>query len=226
MKKIGAFLLGILMMLSACTALADTLVLQPGDQQTLEVSIAGASGEYAKIGIRTNDAPVTFVSATGGSVNDTVPPRAFDDYFDVVNLDGASISADGTSFSGSAGNYSVAALADGMVGKLTFQVNANAAAGTYTVEVYRKAGSGEVTGSVTFEVKESQTSGDRLPGDVDDSGDVNLFDVIVLNRYLAGWDGVTINESNADVDGSGDVNLFDVIVLNRYLAGWEDVVLK
>lgn len=224
MKKIGAFLLGILMMLSACTALADTLVLQPGDQQTLEVSIAGASGEYAKIGIRTNDAPVTFVSATGGSVNDTVPPRAFDDYFDVVNLDGASISADGTSFSGSAGNYSVAALADGMVGKLTFQVNANAAAGTYTVEVYRKAGSGEVTGSVTFEVKESQTSGDRLPGDVNGDGEVDSVDSLIVLKYSVGQD-VTIILENADVNADGEIDSIDSLMILKYSVG-QDVVLQ
>lgn len=224
MKKIGAFLLGILMMLSACTALADTLVLQPGDQQTLEVSIAGASGEYAKIGIRTNGAPVTFVSATGGSVNDTVPPRAFDDYFDVVNLDGASISADGTSFSGSAGNYSVAALADGMVGKLTFQVNANAAAGTYTVEVYRKAGSGEVTGSVTFEVKESQTSGDRLPGDVNGDGEVDSVDSLIVLKYSVGQD-VTIILENADVNADGEIDSIDSLMILKYSVG-QDVVLQ
>lgn len=224
MKKIGAFLLGILMMLSACTALADTLVLQPGDQQTLEVSIAGASGEYAKIGIRTNDAPVTFVSATGGSVNDTVPPRAFDDYFDVVNLDGASISADGTSFSGSAGNYSVAALVDGMVGKLTFQVNANAAAGTYTVEVYRKAGSGEVTGSVTFEVKESQTSGDRLPGDVNGDGEVDSVDSLIVLKYSVGQD-VTIILENADVNADGEIDSIDSLMILKYSVG-QDVVLQ
>lgn len=224
MKKIGAFLLGILMMLSACTALADTLVLQPGDQQTIEVSIAGASGEYAKIGIRTNDAPVTFVSATGGSVNDTVPPRAFDDYFDVVNLDGASISADGTSFSGSAGNYSVAALADGMVGKLTFQVNANAAAGTYTVEVYRKAGSGEVTGSVTFEVKESQTSGDRLPGDVNGDGEVDSVDSLIVLKYSVGQD-VTIILENADVNADGEIDSIDSLMILKYSVG-QDVVLQ
>lgn len=224
MKKIGAFLLGILMMLSACTALADTLVLQPGDQQTIEVSIAGASGEYAKIGIRTNDAPVTFVSATGGSVNDTVPPRAFDDYFDVVNLDGASISADGTSFSGSAGNYSVAALADGMVGKLTFQVNANAAAGTYTVEVYRKAGSGEVTGSVTFEVKESQTSGDRLLGDVNGDGEVDSVDSLIVLKYSVGQD-VTIILENADVNADGEIDSIDSLMILKYSVG-QDVVLQ
>ena len=224
MKKIGAFLLGILMMLSACTALADTIVLQPGDQQTLEVSIAGASGEYAKIGIRTNDAPVTFVSATGGSVNDTVPPRAFDDYFDVVNLDGASISADGTSFSGSAGNYSVAALVDGMVGKLTFQVNANAAAGTYTVEVYRKAGSGEVTGSVTFEVKESQTSGDRLPGDVNGDGEVDSVDSLIVLKYSVGQD-VTIILENADVNADGEIDSIDSLMILKYSVG-QDVVLQ
>ena len=113
---------------------------------------------------------------------------------------------------------------DGMVGKLTFQVNANAAAGTYTVEVYRKAGSGEVTGSVTFEVKESQTSGDRLPGDVNGDGEVDSVDSLIVLKYSVGQD-VTIILENADVNADGEIDSIDSLMILKYSVG-QDVVLQ
>ena len=65
---------------------------------------------------------------------------------------------------------------------------------------------------------------DKLSGDIDGNGKVNLQDSALLRRYLAGWD-VTIDENAADVDGNGKVNLQDSALLRRYLAGW-DVTLK
>ena len=67
---------------------------------------------------------------------------------------------------------------------------------------------------------------ERLPGDVNDDGEVNLKDTIMLERFLAtGWD-VQINESNADVNADGAVNLKDSVLLKRHFAtGW-DVELK
>ena len=65
----------------------------------------------------------------------------------------------------------------------------------------------------------------RMAGDVNGDGSVGVADVVTLRRYLAGWPGVTIDESAADVNGDGAVGAADVIVLRRYLAGWPDVVL-
>ena len=67
---------------------------------------------------------------------------------------------------------------------------------------------------------------ERTPGDANDDGIVDLVDVILIRRYLAGgWD-VDINTDNADVDGDEEVTLLDVILIRRYLAGGFDVILK
>lgn len=218
MKRIVSLLLGLLMVFAACTAMADTVAtVKPGDELTMEVKIEGASGTEAKIGIKTNSAPVTFVNALGGKVNDTVPPKAFDDYFVLVNDEGITISPDGNTISGKP--TGPIALANGVIGTLTFKVNDNAAAGTYTVEAYKKSGSVTVVGSVTFTIEETVVD-ERVPGDVNNDGEVDMMDTVLLDRYLADWD-VTINMSNADVNGDGEVDMMDSVLLDRYLADWD-----
>ncbi len=229
MKKLASFLLCLLMLLTACAATAESAekaaTVAPGGTLTMEVSISGAGGKSGKIGIKTNDAPVTFVSAAGGSANDTVPPRAFNDYFVIVNLEGTSFTPDGSGFSGSISDYTLADLTDGVIGTLTFKVNADAALGTYTVEAVKQSGSFTVSGSVTFTVVEGGAAGNRVPGDVNEDGMVDMRDTVALNRFLAEW-GNKINESNADVNADGLVDMRDTVLLNRYLAEWEGVTLK
>lgn len=222
MKKIAALLLSLLLIGAACTAAADTVVTaKPGDELTMEISIESASGNSARIGIQTNGAPVTFVKAVGGSANDTVPPRGFGGSFAVVNLSGADISADGTSLSG--GNCTVDALVDGVVGKLTFLVNDDAAPGVYTLEPYKKSGSVTVKGIFTFKVEEKQTS-DRVPGDVNGDGKINSRDALSIIKYASGQD-LNINLNNADVNADGKVNSRDALVIIKYASG-QDVELK
>ena len=62
-------------------------------------------------------------------------------------------------------------------------------------------------------------------GDANNDGLVNLKDVVVIRRYLAGGWGVIINEVNADVNADSFVNLKDVVLINRFLAGGWGVVL-
>lgn len=63
-----------------------------------------------------------------------------------------------------------------------------------------------------------------LPGDVNGDGNVNIFDLGMLQRHLNGWD-VTIELAAANVNGDATVNIFDLGILQRYLNGW-DVELK
>ena len=65
----------------------------------------------------------------------------------------------------------------------------------------------------------------HLPGDADLDGEVDLADVAVLTRFLAGgWD-VTVNIDNCDVNGDHALDLKDVILIRRFLAGGWDVTL-
>lgn len=222
MKKVVALLLCLLLILAACTAVADTVVTaKPGDELTMEVSIESAGGKSARIGIQINSAPITFVTAVGGSANDTVPPRAFNDYFAVVNLEGASISADGSSISGS--GYTVASLTDGVIGRLTFRVNADAAPGVYVVEPVLKSGSVTVKGTLTFRIEEKQST-DRVPGDVNGDGNVNSRDALAILKYASGQE-VSIILANADVNADGNINSRDALAVLKYASG-QDVVLK
>lgn len=222
MKKIVALLLGLLLILAACTAVADSVVTaKPGDELTLEVSIEAASGKYAKIGIQINGAPITFVRAVGGSANDTVPPRDFDDSFAVVNLEGASISSDGSSISGS--GYTVADLTEGVIGSLTFRVNDDAAPGVYVVESVVKSGSSLVKGTLTFQIEEKQSQ-DRVPGDVNGDGNVNSRDALAILKYASGQE-VSIILDNADVNADGNINSRDALAILKYASG-QDVTLK
>lgn len=223
MKKIAALLLSLLLIwTTACMAAADTVVTaKPGEELTMEISIESAGGNSARIGILTNGAPVTFVKAVGGSANDTVPPRGFGGSFAVVNLNGADISADGTSVSG--GSYGVDSLVDGVIGKLTFRVNDDAAPGIYTLEAIKKSGSVTVKGVFTFKVEGKQTS-DRVPGDANGDGKINARDALSIIKYVSGQD-VNVNMNNADVNGDGKVNTRDALVIIKYVSG-QDVELK
>ena len=64
----------------------------------------------------------------------------------------------------------------------------------------------------------------RVPGDADDDGKVNAFDVLLLLQYEAGWN-VSPETDNADVDASGGIAMDDILLILRYCAG-EDVTLK
>lgn len=219
MKKFVARLLALVLIctmgIAAASAETAAVTTSRGATLTMDVSVSGG-GKGAKIGIKTNGAPVTFAKAVGGSVNDTVPPREFADFFVVTNLDGIDISADGTSIG--QGAFTVADLAAGVVGRLSFTVNADAPYGTYTVEAYLAQGSTTVTGSVTFTVV------DRIPGDADGNGTVNTNDALIILQYFSGFD-VEINEANANCDGDDQVTTNDALCILQYFSGF-DVTLQ
>jgi hypothetical protein len=66
---------------------------------------------------------------------------------------------------------------------------------------------------------------DWIAGDADQTGGVDLLDVIALQRYLAGGWNVTVEFDHADVNADGKVDLRDVMLLRRYLAGGWNVDL-
>ena len=66
----------------------------------------------------------------------------------------------------------------------------------------------------------------REAGDSNGDGVLNTKDATIIRRYLAGWDGIDLDESAADVNDDGRVSLIDVTLILRYLAGWDDVELQ
>lgn len=61
-----------------------------------------------------------------------------------------------------------------------------------------------------------------VAGDVNGDGDVDIFDVYTLSRYLAGYEVEGIIPANGDINGDGDVDIFDAWTLQRRLAGYND----
>lgn len=117
---------------------------------------------------------------------------------------------------------------DGTLVTFTFRIAADAEAGitpvtltvdedsTYDVDL-QNAACAVTNGAVTVTT--------RIAGDVNGNGSVDLKDVVVLRRFLAGGWNVTIDADNADVDGDGLVTLKDSTRISRYLAGGWNVTL-
>ena len=58
-------------------------------------------------------------------------------------------------------------------------------------------------------------------GDVDDNGDIDISDITLLAKHVAGWNGLTsFTIANADCDLSGGIDISDITILAKYVAGW------
>ena len=64
----------------------------------------------------------------------------------------------------------------------------------------------------------------RLPGDANESGTVDIRDVMLIQQSIAGWN-VTVKKENCDVNGDGLINIKDVMLIQQSIAGWK-VTLK
>ena len=64
----------------------------------------------------------------------------------------------------------------------------------------------------------------RLPGDADTDGKVDMKDALTVVRYLKGESG-SLSLENADVNGDSAVDILDARLIGQYAAGW-DAVLK
>lgn len=64
-----------------------------------------------------------------------------------------------------------------------------------------------------------------MTGDVNSDGAIDLKDVVLIRRFIAGgWD-VELDTETADVNNDGEVDLKDVVLIRRYIAGGWDVEL-
>lgn len=62
-------------------------------------------------------------------------------------------------------------------------------------------------------------------GDVNNDGEIDLKDVVLIRRFIAGgWD-VELDTETADVNNDDEVDLKDVVLIRRYIAGGWDVEL-
>ncbi|MBR0366335.1 MAG: hypothetical protein IJH94_05995, partial [Clostridia bacterium] len=115
---------------------------------------------------------------------------------------------------------------EGTLATLTFSVNANATPGEYTIGIdsdYVLANAvGDRFGLITVPGNVAV----YIPGDISGDGDVDIVDVIMLRRYLAGGYTISVVENALDVNKDGDIDIIDVITLRRYLAGGYGIELN
>lgn len=64
------------------------------------------------------------------------------------------------------------------------------------------------------------------PGDINDSGEIDIKDIVDLSKLAAGWQGVEYNKWAIDPNGDKKMDLSDVVHLARFKAGWTDIVLS
>lgn len=57
-------------------------------------------------------------------------------------------------------------------------------------------------------------------GDINDDGDIDTQDAVLIKKYLAGYKGLDINADACDVNGDGDITSADVVLLLKKLAGY------
>lgn len=118
---------------------------------------------------------------------------------------------------------------DGVLVTFTFSIADDAAIGVVPITLQMDNGStfNYEMNEVAFAVVDGGVDiTDRKPGDPNGDGTIDLKDVVLIRRFLAGgWD-LTVNEANADVNADGILDLKDVVILKRYLAGGWNVTLK
>lgn len=119
---------------------------------------------------------------------------------------------------------------DGDILKLTFQVGEDVATGS-KLEVKASYDDGDIIDGNLNPIELTVNNGyvsidDYIAGDLNGDKKVNVSDVIMLRRYIAGGYNLSINEATADVNADWKINTTDVILLRRFIAGGYDVQLK
>lgn len=119
--------------------------------------------------------------------------------------------------------------ANGVIATLTFKVADDAEDGEYAVWVSYDNDDFEIFNYDAETVDFTLEAGKVLVknymiGDLDGNGRVNAQDRLILNRYIAKWDGyaeMIVDMRAADIDGNGKVNAQDRLILSRYIAKWD-----
>ena len=111
---------------------------------------------------------------------------------------------------------------------LTFKVKDDAEVGATPITVTYEYNNYDIIDKdmnrVEFNVENGSVNiSDVLIGDVNNDGNVNTLDRVILTRYIAKWaeyPAESINMVAADVNCDGSVNTLDRVILTRYIAHW------
>ena len=86
--------------------------------------------------------------------------------------------------------------------------------------------SGNITIMSLIDGQEISDSPSGSTGDINGDETIDLKDVVLLRRYIAGGWNAEVDEAIADLNDDGAVDLKDAVLLRRYVAGGWNVTLK
>ena len=75
--------------------------------------------------------------------------------------------------------------------------------------------------SMKFDIDLPANMIEVLIGDSNCDGKISKADGMLLARYIAGWEGITLDVDSADINRDGQISKADGMILARYIAGWE-----
>lgn len=87
-----------------------------------------------------------------------------------------------------------------------------------TVKIRLNSSSGKSAYGFKVINVEALEVGVTLIGDVNDDGEIDSVDAVLLKKYLAGYEGLEINLEACDTNGDGEISSSDSVMLLKYLS--------
>ena len=87
----------------------------------------------------------------------------------------------------------------------------------FTVEGYQSSGQADVYENTLYIDEHPGT--EHKPGDVNEDGEIDIFDMILLAEYIVGATDEEVSMEVADVNGDGVLDIQDLILIARYIVG-------
>ena len=202
----------------SASVVVESVNATPGETVDVHISIEGNPGVLGATLTLTFDSRLTLTSAKNGDAFAPLAmtkPGSFSSPCKFV-WDGQEIAEED--------------IADGDILILTFAVDEALEAGT-ELPITISCKQGDFVDENLNPITVNITSGsiaviNYIPGDLNGDKEVNISDVILLRRHIAGGYEQTINELAADVNADGDTTSSDIILMRRYIAGGYGVELK
>lgn len=217
---------------SLCCGISVNGTLKLNAENDSEITICGADNVYVRGGdgvvataleiTSAESASLEIVGGDSESATGGFAIKASSVIFETKNLiakggNGASALYFTTDFRVKSGSNATFVSGQKYVNAITYLSNAS-----YTLEsnirsVFLDGGS-----TIYF-----STFGEFTYGDINDDGEVNAVDAVMMAQHLAGWD-LGLDEaaiSAADVFYDGKINAADTVLLAQYLASWSGITL-
>lgn len=199
----------------------ESAAASPGTTFDVDVNIKNNPGIISAVLRLTFDEGLTLVGAKNGNTFSTL---SYTSPNQLIN--GGKITS-GCQFMWSGADIADKDIKDGTIITLTFEMSEDAEIGdSFNIKITGNKGDflDKHLNEHILSVQNIITAVDYTPGDINDDGNINALDIVVLSRYIVDGckydpDGyaVKINENAADVNGDSSINMIDVVWISRFI---------